>query len=92
MRDDRREIPKVARADIVDEEIMARLGDAASAVDEVHGFRYFDDRDLLGFVDGTENPRGVGRPPGNYDRPRSEIPSVELSFATTAGCERSDVI
>jgi putative iron-dependent peroxidase len=26
--------------------------------DEVHGFRYFDDRDLLGFVDGTENPTG----------------------------------
>ena len=25
-------------------------------VDEVHGFRYFDDRDLIGFVDGTENP------------------------------------
>ena len=24
----------------------------------MHGFRYFDDRDLLGFVDGTENPRG----------------------------------
>jgi len=39
-------------------QIMARLGDAISAVDEVHGFRYFDDRDLLGFVDGTENPRG----------------------------------
>ena len=38
--------------------IMARLGKAVSAVDEVHGFRYFDDRDLLGFVDGTENPRG----------------------------------
>jgi putative iron-dependent peroxidase len=38
--------------------IMASLGDAVSAVDEVHGFRYFDDRDLLGFVDGTENPRG----------------------------------
>jgi putative iron-dependent peroxidase len=37
---------------------MARLGNAVSAVDEVHGFRYFDDRDLLGFVDGTENPRG----------------------------------
>jgi putative iron-dependent peroxidase len=32
--------------------------DAVSPVDEVHGFRYFDDRDLLGFVDGTENPRG----------------------------------
>jgi porphyrinogen peroxidase len=39
--------------------IMARLGGAVSAVDEVHGFRYFDDRDLLGFVDGTENPRGA---------------------------------
>ncbi len=26
--------------------------------DEVHGFRYFDDRDVMGFVDGTENPRG----------------------------------
>jgi putative iron-dependent peroxidase len=37
---------------------MARIGDAVSPVDEVHGFRYFDDRDLLGFVDGTENPRG----------------------------------
>jgi putative iron-dependent peroxidase len=39
-------------------QIMARLRDSVSAVDEVHGFRYFDDRDLLGFVDGTENPRG----------------------------------
>ncbi len=39
-------------------QIMTRLGDAVSPVDEVHGFRYFDDRDLLGFVDGTENPRG----------------------------------
>ena len=37
-------------------QIMAKLGDAVTAVDEVHGFRYFDDRDLLGFVDGTENP------------------------------------
>ena len=31
---------------------------AVAPIDEVHGFRYFDDRDLLGFVDGTENPRG----------------------------------
>ena len=37
-------------------QIMARLGDSVSIVDEVHGFRYFDDRDLIGFVDGTENP------------------------------------
>jgi porphyrinogen peroxidase len=42
--------------------IMVRLGGAVSAVDEVHGFRYFDDRDLLGFVDGTENPRGEAVP------------------------------
>jgi putative iron-dependent peroxidase len=39
-------------------QIMDSLGDAVSVVDEVHGFRYFDDRDMLGFVDGTENPRG----------------------------------
>src|SRR6202046_5032614 len=40
-------------------QIMARIGEAVSPVDEVHGFRYFDDRDLIGFVDGTENPRGA---------------------------------
>jgi putative iron-dependent peroxidase len=40
-------------------QVMARLGNAVSPVDEVQGFRYFDDRDLLGFVDGTENPRGA---------------------------------
>ena len=39
-------------------QIIARIGDAVTPVDEVHGFRYFDDRDLIGFVDGTENPRG----------------------------------
>jgi len=38
--------------------IMARLGAAVSSVDEVHGFRFFDSRDLIGFVDGTENPKG----------------------------------
>ncbi|HTU28739.1 MAG TPA: Dyp-type peroxidase [Solirubrobacteraceae bacterium] len=36
------------------------LGDAATVVDEVHGFKSFDERDLLGFVDGTENPEGAG--------------------------------
>jgi len=39
-------------------QINARIGNAVSPVDETHGFRYFDDRDLIGFVDGTENPRG----------------------------------
>lgn len=35
-----------------------RLAGAAKVVDEIHGFRSFDERDLLGFVDGTENPEG----------------------------------
>src|SRR5712671_4775789 len=39
-------------------QVMTRLARAATVVDEVHGFRYFDERDLLGFVDGTENPVG----------------------------------
>jgi len=39
-------------------QIMERIGDAVSIADEVHGFRYFEDRDVIGFVDGTENPRG----------------------------------
>jgi porphyrinogen peroxidase len=37
-------------------QIMSRLHGAVSTADEVHGFNYFDDRDLIGFVDGTENP------------------------------------
>ncbi len=40
-------------------QVMTRLAGAATVVDEVHGFRYFDERDLLGFVDGTENPVGA---------------------------------
>jgi putative iron-dependent peroxidase len=39
-------------------EVMDRLRGAATVGDEVHGFKYFDVRDLLGFVDGTENPIG----------------------------------
>ena len=38
------------------------LGDAAHVVDETIGFRYFDARDLLGFVDGTANPTGAELP------------------------------
>ena len=50
---------RAARMDLCFElatQIMTRLADAVSPVDEVQGFRYFDDRDLIGFVDGTENP------------------------------------
>ena len=38
---------------------MDRLRGRAEVVDEVHGFKFFDERDLLGFVDGTENPEGA---------------------------------
>lgn len=41
-------------------QIMCRIGEVATVVDEVHGFKYFDERDLLGFVDGTENPVDQG--------------------------------
>jgi porphyrinogen peroxidase len=44
-------------------ELAQRLTNGLSGwtqvVDEVHGFRSFDERDLLGFVDGTENPEGA---------------------------------
>ncbi|WP_373877159.1 Dyp-type peroxidase [Leifsonia poae] len=39
-------------------QLLGLLGDAVTVVDEVVGFRYFDSRDLLGFVDGTANPTG----------------------------------
>ncbi len=49
------------RADLCFElayQINDQLRGSIDIVDEVHGFRYFDQRDLLGFVDGTENPEG----------------------------------
>ena len=50
---------RAARTDLCFElatQVMSRLGEAVATADEVHGFNYFDDRDLIGFVDGTENP------------------------------------
>lgn len=50
---------RAARMDLCFElasQIMSRLTGFVSTEDEVHGFNYFDDRDLIGFVDGTENP------------------------------------
>ncbi|MBK4215662.1 Dyp-type peroxidase [Paracoccus caeni] len=41
--------------------LMARIGAVVTVEDETHGFKYFDDRDLIGFVDGTENPTGDDR-------------------------------
>jgi len=43
-------------------QLMDLLGDAVALVDETEGFRYFDVRDLLGFVDGTANPVGPAVP------------------------------
>jgi porphyrinogen peroxidase len=39
-------------------QLMNRLAGWGEVADEVHGFKYFDQRDLMGFVDGTENPAG----------------------------------
>ena len=42
--------------------LLESLGDAVATVDETAGFRYFDARDLLGFIDGTANPIGPDLP------------------------------
>jgi putative iron-dependent peroxidase len=38
--------------------IVEAMAGAITVIDEVHGFKFFDNRDLMGFVDGTENPSG----------------------------------
>jgi putative iron-dependent peroxidase len=53
-------------------QLMAALGDAVAVVDEVQGFRYFDMRSIIGFVDGTENP--VGRKIGDFTLVGDEDP------------------
>lgn len=55
---------RAKRADAVYElaaQLTAALEGAVTPVDEVHGFRYFDSRAIIGFVDGTENPEGEER-------------------------------
>jgi putative iron-dependent peroxidase len=42
--------------------LLEALGDSVTVVDDVAGFRYFDGRDLLEFVDGTANPDGLSLP------------------------------
>ena len=46
----------------LERQLLDLLGDAVEVADETVGFRYFDVRDLLGFVDGTANPVGPGLP------------------------------
>lgn len=37
------------------------FGDSIDVQEEIHGFRWVEERDLSGFVDGTENPAGKRR-------------------------------
>ncbi len=37
------------------------MSNFADCVEEIHGFKYWDGRTILGFVDGTENPEGDAR-------------------------------
>jgi putative iron-dependent peroxidase len=41
---------------------VVAFGGTITVVEETHGFRWLEDRDLSGFVDGTENPQGEQRP------------------------------
>ncbi len=41
--------------------MRSALGDSVLVMEEVAGFRYLDNRDLTGFVDGSENPEGDER-------------------------------
>ncbi len=53
---------RAERADLVFDlasRLVTLLGDAVLPIDEVQGFRSFDARSILGFVDGTENPVGA---------------------------------
>ena len=42
-------------------QIMSQIHDVVEVAEDVHGFRYLDSRDLTGFIDGTENPKGKKR-------------------------------
>lgn len=42
-------------------QLLKKLGAAVTAVNEVHGFRYFDQRAMVSLVNGTENPKDMRR-------------------------------
>jgi putative iron-dependent peroxidase len=41
--------------------LAQRLQHVATVSEEIHGFRYRDSRDMTGFIDGTENPKGKAK-------------------------------
>lgn len=57
-------------------QLMVQMRGRVSVVDETFGFRYFDRRDLLGFVDGTENP-----PPLTAYEAVTVTPEQDAAFA-----------
>ena len=56
-------------------QLCSALNGAITVVDEVQGFRYFDMRSIIGFVDGTENP--VGRKADHFTLIGNEDPAFE---------------
>ena len=46
---------------IVSTKVCQLLGDSVELVEQIQAFRFLDGRDLTGFVDGTENPKGLHR-------------------------------
>lgn len=61
-------------------QLMDLLRGAVQVVDETVGFRYFDTRDLLGFVDGTANPVGPAVPPAVLVAEEDDAPSTGGSY------------
>jgi putative iron-dependent peroxidase len=59
----------------LERQLLDLFGDAVAVADETVGFRYFDARDLLGFVDGTANPVGPALPEATLVG--AEDPAVE---------------
>jgi putative iron-dependent peroxidase len=43
-------------------QVMDRIKTQVKVIDETHGFRYFEGRAIIGFVDGTENPSALDTP------------------------------
>lgn len=64
---------------------MDLLGDSVEVVDDTVGFRYFDVRDLLGFVDGTANPVGS-------DVPESVLVTAEDDKVSAAAADGGSYI
>ncbi len=56
---------------------LAAFGDALEVKEETHGFRWVEDRDLSGFVDGTENPAG--------NEKRTEVAVIQEGIDAGAG-------